>query len=137
MLRRIVLFGLLAGPLLGAAATWALVSTDRWPLDDRREPALTVWKLNRAVGHWLADHGEAPPSTVLPQATPESLTAEELAEIEKLMREDPRLRDRVRFDFAAIKKIQPGPLGPSLNLSTGAATMGGGGGGGGGGRRRG
>ena len=72
MLRRLVILSLLVAPPLGAAALWALVSTDRWPLDDRREPALTVWRLNGAVGRWLAEHGEAPPATLLPQATPEA-----------------------------------------------------------------
>jgi len=63
--RRVAL-AVAAACLLLVVGTWALVSTDRWPFDESRQPARAVFRLNRVVGLWLVgDGGDSPAGTWL------------------------------------------------------------------------
>ena len=78
--------------LLGTTGTWFAVTTDRWPWDERSQPASTVWALNHALGMFLFDHGQDPPQ---PAPRREVITKLEQAEAQKLIANDPRLKDRI------------------------------------------
>jgi len=109
--------GLLGTTLATAGLAWALVTTGKWPLDDRKQPAMAIYTLNSALGQWLVDHGEpipaegtadrreaaAPepfhergsPGIPAPAPAPQGLTAAELAAVQETLRTDPRFRGRV------------------------------------------
>lgn len=82
--------------LLGVGGAWFTVSTDRWPWDDRAQPAKAVWALNDSLGRFLYEHGQDTPEEVA-AARPrrEGLTAVEQAEVKKALESDGRLRDRI------------------------------------------
>ena len=103
---------------------WAVVTTDHWPLDDKKLPATAVWKVNRLIGKWLADHAEpAVPCFEAPSVGPEPLTAAELAQVKKQIAAMPT-HDKIKLP--KTRNIVPGPVGASVDLSTGAGGGGGG-----------
>ncbi len=105
----------LGAALAASGLAWGLVTTGHWPLDDREQPAAAVYALNRALGRWLADHGEPLPAECSPADPPPAggsggpgapagrprpppgLTPAEKAAVQEALRSDPRLRDRGFF----------------------------------------
>lgn len=95
VLGRLALSLAVLGP---APAVWAAVSTDHWPFDDHRQPATSVYQFNRALGRWLSAHGEGPPDECggpVPPDQKKGFTREEMAEVQRTLRTDPRFKDRV------------------------------------------
>ena len=112
---KVIALALLAAALVVASAGWALVTTDRWPLSDRAQPATAVYAANRAAARWLLEHGEqftaataaAEAAAALPAPAPEPITEEE---IQRAMKEDPRLRNRIVLNAGGAALI-PKPRG--------------------------
>ena len=93
--------------LLGATGGWWAVTTDHWPLDDRKLPARLAWDLNRVLSGWLLTHAESVPLPARPEVR-EPLTQQDLAAVMAAIKADPRLRDR---DFTSTRLKRVGPPG--------------------------
>jgi hypothetical protein len=96
-----IAIGIISAIAAAPLGIWTAVSTDHWPWDDRRAPALAVYVFNRSLGSWLTAHGDssADPCWSAPQPLGSSqqrgFTPEEMATIQQMLRTDPRLKDRV------------------------------------------
>ena len=104
-----VFVALAAASAIVVSATWTLVTTDHWPLNDKRAPASTVFAANRQLGRWLINHAEQPPDPselAKPQAEP--LTVAELKKAGESMKSDPRLAARLILNPGAEQMVPRG-----------------------------